>query len=425
MNYKSQFLQILSKKGFLHQATHLEELDELMSKEKITAYIGFDCTAKSLHVGSLMQITILRILQKCGHQPLVLIGNGTTKVGDPSGKDKERQLLDSQQIQKNADGIKKTLEKFDLSNENSNFKPFKFIQNSDWLESLNYIDFLRDFGKSFSVNKMLTMDSVKLRLERQQSLSFLEFNYMILQSYDFFILNRDYHCQLQIGGSDQWGNIIQGVDLVRRKTQKSSFGLTTTLLTNAQGKKMGKTENGAVWLDSEMLSPFDYFQYFRNIADEDVQKFLNLFVEDDFAVDDFKNINLAKEKLAFEVTKICHGEQGAKNALQKAQEIFIKKNNNSFTKKEVFFTEAEIKKGVSLVEVIFQCKIFESKAEGKRQIKGNAVRVNGEKISDIGFLIKEKKFDLQIGKKILYHNFIKINNHISINRFYISNLYVW
>lgn len=398
------FIKQLQKRGFFHQATHQSQIEELMAKQSITAYIGFDCTADSLHIGSLMQIMILRLLQKYGHQPLILIGSGTTKIGDPSGKDTQRQLLNTTNINKNAQAIEKTLKKFDLSKTDKSLKSFKFINNDQWLSNLNYIEFLRDFGKEFSVNKMLTQDSVKLRLERQQPLSFLEFNYMILQSYDFFILNKKYHCQLQIGGSDQWGNIIQGVDLVRRKSQNSVFGLTTPLLTNSQGKKMGKTESGAIWLDEDRFSAFDYFQYFRNVADDDVLRFFQLFTEEDFAINDFSHINKAKEKLAFEVTKICHGTQKANQALQKAQEIFLNKNSNSFPKKEISCSPQELKEGVSLVEVIFRCNIFDSKAEGKRQIKGNAVKINGKKITDIGFVVKQKEFDLQVGKK----NFFRV-----------------
>jgi tyrosyl-tRNA synthetase len=406
----SKFIEQLQKRGFFHQATHLEQIKELLEKQSVTAYIGFDCTADSLHIGSLMQIMILRLLQKNGHQPLVLIGNGTTKIGDPSGKDSQRQLLNEENIKKNAQRIEQTLKKFDLSKKDNSLKPFKFIYNDQWLDGLNYIEFLRDFGKEFSVNKMLTQDSVKSRLDRQQPLSFLEFNYMILQSYDFFILNKKHNCQLQIGGSDQWGNIIQGVELVRRKSQNSVFGLTTPLLTNSQGKKMGKTENGAIWLNENKFSVFEYFQYFRNISDDNVSRFFQLFTEEDFNVDDFSDINKAKEKLAFEITKICHGEQKAQESLQKAQEIFVKKNNASFTRKEIFCSQEEKEKGVSLIEVIFRCQIFDSKAEGKRQIKGNAVKINGEKISDISFITQEKEFDLQVGKKNFFRVFVVLGS---------------
>jgi tyrosyl-tRNA synthetase len=403
------FIKHLQKRGFFHQATHLEQIEGLMEKQSTVAYIGFDCTADCLHIGSLMQIMILRLLQKHGHQPLVLIGNGTTKIGDPSGKDSQRRLLDEENININAQGIRKTLEKFDLSKNDKSLKPFKFIYNNQWLDSLNYIEFLRDFGKEFSVNKMLSQDSVKLRLDRRQPLSFLEFNYMILQSYDFFILNKKYDCQLQIGGSDQWGNIIQGADLVRRKSKNNAFGLTTPLLTNSQGKKMGKTENGAIWLSEEKFSAFEYFQYFRNIGDGDVERFFKLFTEENFNISDFSNINKAKEILAFEVTKICHGQQKAEESLHKAKEIFINKNNNSFTKKEIYCLEDEFKNGLKLVEVIFRCGIFVSKAEGKRQIKGNAVKLNGKKINDIDFVAQETEFDLQIGKKNFFRVCLKVS----------------
>ena len=379
--FQSKFITQLKQRGFLHQATHLEEIDELMAQKTITAYVGFDCTADCLHIGSLIQIMILRLLQKYDHQPLILIGDATTKIGDPSGKDQQRQFLGTKNIINNAQGIKKTLEKFDLAKQDSSLKPFKFIYNSKWLDNLNYIEFLRDFGKEFSVNRMLTMDSVKLRLDRQQPLSFLEFNYMILQSYDFLVINQKHNCQLQIGGSDQWGNITQGVDLVRRKSKNNVFGLTTPLLTNSKGQKMGKSEGGAVWLSEDKFSVFDYFQYFRNISDEDVPKFCQLFTEDDFDIKNIGDINKAKEKLAFAVTKICHGQENAHKALEKAQEIFINKNHNAFIKKEICFSYKELQEGVNLVEIISRCAIFDSKSEGKRQIKGNAVKINGNKIN--------------------------------------------
>jgi tyrosyl-tRNA synthetase len=289
--FQSEFLQQLQERGFISQITHSKELDELMEKQKITAYIGFDCTAQSLHIGSLIQIMILQILQSCGHQPIVLLGGGTTKIGDPSGKDEARQFLDEDRIAENLAGIEATLKKFDLNLQNPDLPAFKFVNNDDWLKDLKYLDFLRDVGRHFSVNKMLTFESVKLRLDRQQPLSFLEFNYMILQGYDFYELNKNHGCALQIGGSDQWGNIVNGVELTRRisaeglrNEQKIGitnadqhlsqmvFGLTTPLLTTSDGKKMGKTADGAVWLDGEMLSPFDYFQYFRNVDDADVSK---------------------------------------------------------------------------------------------------------------------------------------------------------
>ena len=284
INFQSSFLRTLKNRNFINQATNLDVLDKKLSENKITAYIGFDCTAKSLHIGSLIQIMMLRLLQQNGHQPIILLGGGTTKIGDPSGKDKARQILSEENINTNLEGIKKSLEKFDLSRENPSLPKFQFVNNEEWLSGLNYIEFLRDIGYQFSINKMLTFESVKNRLDREQNLSFLEFNYLILQSYDFLELNKRFGCNLQIGGSDQWGNIVSGVDLVRRAASKNGkneevFGLTSPLLLNSEGKKMGKTADGAVWLDADMLNPFEYFQYFRNVKDEDITRLLFYFTE--------------------------------------------------------------------------------------------------------------------------------------------------
>lgn len=328
MNFKSNFLQEFQQRGFFAQATHEKELNDIFSSdEKITAYIGFDCTAKSLHAGSLIQIMILRLLQKHGHKPIVLLGGGTTKIGDPSGKDEARQVLNEEKIQENLDGIKKTLEKF-ISFEGSNGA--LLVNNDDWLKNLNYMEFLRDIGRHFSINRMLTFDSVKARLDREQPLSFLEFNYMILQAYDFYELNKKHNCRLQIGGSDQWGNIVNGVELTRRISAKEAFGLTSPLLTTADGKKMGKTGNDTVWLDAEMFSSYDFFQYFRNIHDDDTVRFLKLFTEMDlekikeFEDLKYEKLNLVKELLAFEVTKLVHGEIEAQNAVEKSKVNFKK-----------------------------------------------------------------------------------------------------
>jgi tyrosyl-tRNA synthetase len=397
MIFKSTFLQEFQARGFLAQATHLEELDEILATQKITAYIGFDCTAKSLHAGSLIQIMILRLLQKHGHKAIVLLGGGTTKIGDPSGKDESRQVLTEEKIQENLDGIKSNLEKF-ISFEGPNAA--LIVNNDDWLKNLNYIDFLRDYGKHFSVNRMLTFDSVKSRLEREQPLSFLEFNYMILQAYDFYELNKKHGCSLQIGGSDQWGNIVNGVELTRRVSNKTAFGLTSPLLTTADGKKMGKTADGAVWLDSALLSPFDYFQYFRNTHDADVARFLRLFT--DLEIPQIaeleklrdQEINKAKEILAFEATKICHGLEAANDALHKAQEIFINKNTAAF---ETFETQGVGKK---LAEIIKETGATSSNSEAKKLIEGKAVKINGEPVVDPNMAIeKTGEFDLSIGKK--------------------------
>ncbi len=418
--FSSNFLQEFSARGFFAQCTHLNELDELMARESITAYIGFDCTAKSLHAGSLIQIMILRLLQKHGHKPLILLGGGTTKIGDPSGKDEARQVLDETKIQENLAGIKKTLEKF-ISFEGTNGA--EIVNNDDWLKNLNYLEFLRDIGRHFSINRMLTFDSVKTRLEREQPLSFLEFNYMILQAYDFYELNKTKNCRLQIGGSDQWGNIVNGVELTRRDnaiknlalasmglntiSAKETFGLTSPLLTTSDGKKMGKTADGAIWLDETMLSPFDYFQYFRNTHDADVSKFLKLFTDLDLCkiaeLEKFKDqeINKAKEILAFEAVKICHGEKSAIEALEKAREIFIAKNSAAFEEKEIALNS-------KLTDVIFEIGASESKGAAKKLIEGKAVKINGEAILDVQFVFSEKQdFELSVGKKKFFKILVK------------------
>ena len=432
--FQSQFLQQLQERGFISQITHSKELDELMSEHKISAYIGFDCTAKSLHIGSLMQIMILQILQSCGHQPIVLLGGGTTKIGDPSGKDASRQFLNEEKIAENLLGIEATLRKFDLSGQNPNFPAFKFVNNDDWLSDLKYIDFLRKVGSHFSVNKMLTFDSVKLRLERQQPLSFIEFNYMILQAYDFYELNKNHNCTLQIGGSDQWGNIVNGVDLTRRMNSAlenidklgniteleplkepiiPTFGLTTPLLTTSDGKKMGKTADGAVWLDQEMLNPFDYFQYFRNVDDADVSRFLRFFTNFDLkkiSEIEQQEINQQKETLAFEATKICHGEIAANHALSQAKSIF---NGNadidSLPEKFIKFNDEEINNGKKLIEILRETELCESGGEAKRLIKGGGVKVDDVKVEDENLLIKfnanQPFFKVALGKK----KFFKIN----------------
>ena len=417
MNLKSSFLQEFSERGYLAQCTDLSRLDEVFSQQKITAYIGFDCTANTLHVGSLIQIMILRLLQKHGHKAIILLGGGTTKIGDPSGKDDARQILDSNKINENLSGILKTLQKFINFQENKAI----LINNDDWLKNLNYIDFLRKIGKHFSINRMLTFDSVKSRLEREQPLSFLEFNYMILQAFDFYELYKNHDCILQIGGSDQWGNIVNGVELIRKLSfEKNStanskkaeaFGLTSPLLTTFDGKKMGKTADGAVWLEESMLVPFDYFQYFRNTHDGDVIKFLKLFTDLSLAeIKKLENlqgqeINQVKEILAFETTKICHGEEVANQVLQKAREIFLQKNAEAFEEKIITIEENNSKK---LVDIIFEIKATESKADAKRLIEGKAVKINNQIISDINHSINNKDaFELSIGKKKFFKIIIK------------------
>jgi len=287
----NKFLKEFTERGYFFQCTNEQDLSKLLDNSKVKGYIGFDCTAESLHVGSLLQIMCLRLLQKHGHQPIVLLGGGTTRIGDPSGKDKTRAILNEKTIEKNILNIKKIFKTF-LDSKNKNTKPI-FVNNYKWLKELNYISFLRDIGKHFTINKMLSFDSVKLRLEREQSLSYMEFNYMILQAYDFLELNNKKNCLLQIGGSDQWGNIVNGVDLIKRYSNNQAYGLTTPLITLSSGAKMGKTESGAIWLDKKLLSPYDYWQFWRNIDDKDVLKFLKIFTDIELVeIEKIKNKNI-------------------------------------------------------------------------------------------------------------------------------------
>ena len=326
----NKFLKEFKDKGFFYQCTDEIALSDLLNKKKIKAYIGFDCTAESLHVGSLLQIMCLRLLQSHGHQPIVLLGDGTTRIGDPSGKDKTRKILTEKEIKKNSKNIEKILKKF-LETKDKKIKPI-FVNNYSWLKNLNYISFLRDIGKHFTINKMLTFDSVKTRLDREQSLSYMEFNYMILQAYDFLELNKKENCVLQIGGSDQWGNIVNGVELIKRYSNEHAYGLTTPLITLASGTKMGKTENGAIWLDKKNLSAYDYWQFWRNTDDRDVIKFLNFFT--DLHIDEIeglknKNINDLKILLANKTTEMLHGKNEAKKSENIAKETFSENSSGS------------------------------------------------------------------------------------------------
>jgi tyrosyl-tRNA synthetase len=419
MNFKSNFLHEMNWRGFVAQITHPEELDSILMSQKITAYIGFDCTARSLHAGSLIQIMILRLLQKYGHRPLVLLGGGTTKIGDPSFKDEARPILGNEQILENLTGIKNTLSKF--INFDSKTNSAILLNNDEWLANLNYLDFLQNIGRYFSINRMLSFDSVKLRLDREQNFSFLEFNYMILQAYDFYILHQKYNCLLQIGGSDQWGNIVNGAELIRRiavinqtKNSQPSFGMTSSLLTTADGKKMGKTLGGAIWLDENMFSAYEYFQYFRNSNDMDVIKFLKLFTDltqeqiEQLSKLKDQEINKAKEILAFEATKICHGEERANQALKKAQEIFINKSSDSYEIKEIFLGEETLKNGIKLVDIILATNSVPSKSEAKKLIKAGGVKINNNKIIDENFIVSDlQEFDLAVGKKRFFKILLK------------------
>jgi tyrosyl-tRNA synthetase len=381
---KSEFLQAATARGFVHQCTDLDALDALTSREIVTAYIGFDATADSLHAGSLVPIMLLRLLQRTGHQPLVLMGGGTTKVGDPSGKDTQRQLLSEEAIASNIAGIKGVFEKFLTFGDGPT--DALLANNADWLDNLSYIEFLRDYGRHFSVNRMLGFDSVKLRLEREQPLSFLEFNYMILQSYDFLELSRRHACRLQMGGSDQWGNIVSGADLGRRLDQVDLFGLTSPLLTTASGAKMGKTADGAVWLNSERLSAYDYWQYWRNTHDDDVGRFLKLFTDlplDEIArleVLEGAELNDAKKILAHEATKLCHSEEAALAAAETARKTF-EEGAHGADLPSVDVPQSEIEAGIPAYELIRRAGLAASNGEARRLIKGGGGRINDAQIT--------------------------------------------
>ena len=400
----NKFLKEFKDRGFFYQCTSEDELSNLLDKEKINAYIGFDCTAESLHVGSLLQIMCLRLLQKHGHRPIVLLGGGTTRIGDPSGKDKTRTILSEKEIEKNIESIEKILKNF-LGVKDPKTKPI-FVNNHSWLKGLNYISFLRDIGKHFTINKMLSFDSVKTRLEREQSLSYMEFNYMILQAYDFLELNKKENCVLQMGGSDQWGNIVNGVDLIKRNSNKQAYGLTTPLITLASGAKMGKTESGAVWLDKRFLSPYDYWQFWRNIDDTDVLKFLKIFT--DIKIDEIEkikndNINELKILLANKTTEMLHGEKEAKKSEETAKQTFAD-NSVGDNLPSISVTEKELKSKINIIDLIILSKLESSKSEIRRLIKGNAVKINNQVISDEKLTVTKNLFQtnlikLSLGKK--------------------------
>jgi len=391
---KNNFINEIIQRGFFHQCTDKDKLTSLISKKSIKAYIGFDCTAPSLHVGSLLQIMCLRLLQKYGHQPIVLLGGGTTLIGDPSGKDSTRKILDEKTIDHNIQEIKKIFEKLlDFSNEE--IKPI-FVNNAEWLNKLHYLEFLRNIGKHFTINKMLSFDSVKLRLEREQSLSYMEFNYMILQAYDFYKLNEEHNCDLQIGGSDQWGNIINGVELIRKVSQKEAFGLTTPLITVASGAKMGKTESGAIWLSENLLTPYDYWQFWRNTNDEDVKSFLKYFTEigvDDLKkiINDEKNINNLKIILANEATKILHGKDKALESQKTAKETFDE-NGMGQNLPETLIEKDQIKNGIKIIELLSESNIMSSKSEIRRAINEKGIRINDMLVENEKKIIDLKDF---------------------------------
>lgn len=394
-SFKSSYLQEVHARGFIHQGTNLEVLDDKMSKGSIVAYIGFDATATSLHVGNLVQIMQLRLLQKHGHKPLVLMGDGTTRIGDPSGKDASRQLLTPEAIDKNIAGIQKAFSKYLAFGDQQS--DAVILRNSEWLLPLTYLDFLRDYGRHFSVNRMLSFDSVKLRLEREQNLSFLEFNYMIFQAYDFLELSRKFNCELQLGGSDQWGNIVNGVELTRRVASKEVFGLTAPLITTADGKKMGKSVEGAIWLNEEALSAFDFWQFWRNTQDADVGRFLRLYT--DIALDEIARleklqgaeINEAKIILADAATKMCHGGEAVKQAKETAKALF-ETGGAPHSLDNLPFIEIkrlDLEAGLLAVELFHQVDLAKSKGEARRLVRGG-----GAKINDIAFKDEDKKLFL-------------------------------
>jgi len=384
-NYKSNFLNQAVERGFVHQCTDMESLDSQAADGIVTAYIGFDCTAPSLHAGSLVSIMLLRLLQKTGHKPIVLMGGGTTKVGDPSGKDETRKLLNDAAIAVNMAGIKQVFAKYLEFGDGPT--DAIMVNNADWLDELQYVPFLQDYGRLFSVNRMLTLDSVKLRLEREQPLTFLEFNYMILQAYDFVELHKRYGCSLQMGGSDQWGNIVNGVDLGRRVDGQALFGLTTPLLTTSSGSKMGKTADGAVWLNKDMLSSYDYWQYWRNTEDADVGRFLRLFSEmptDEIAkLESLQGaeINDAKKTLADHVTALCHGADAARDARESAEKAFEQGQVDAGLP-TLSLRHQDLQAGIAAFELFVRAGLSQSNGQARRLIRGGGARLNDAVISE-------------------------------------------
>jgi tyrosyl-tRNA synthetase len=393
--HRSEFVRAVVERGFVHQATDLEGLDRLAAGSHLVAYIGFDCTADSLHVGHLVSIMLLRWLQRTGHRPIALIGGGTTKVGDPSGKDESRQLLDENAIERNIQGIRRSLASFLAFGGRPD--QALLVNNAEWLDELRYIEFLRGYGRHFTVNRMLTFESVKQRLEREQPLTFLEFNYMVMQAYDFLELARRYDCRLQMGGSDQWGNICSGIDLARRVDGRELFGLTTPLIATASGAKMGKTAQGAVWLNEDRLANFDYWQYWRNVDDADVGRFLRLFTELPLAeiqrleALQGAELNEAKKILAYEATRLCRGEDAAAAAAETARGLFERGERSvSASLDAVVFdpsaatevSREEFAQGVSVVELFRRSGLVASNGEARRLIRGGGARLNEARVDD-------------------------------------------
>jgi tyrosyl-tRNA synthetase len=404
----SPFLAIAEARGFVHQITDRDALDERLRAGPVAGYIGFDCTADSLHVGSLVGIMLLRLFQKTGNKPIVLMGGGTTKVGDPSGKDESRRLLSDDEIARNLASIRRIFDRFLIFGDGPT--DAVMVDNAEWLDQLAYVPFLRDYGRHFSVNRMLSQDSVRLRLEREQPLSFLEFNYMVLQSYDFVELARRYSCALQMGGSDQWGNIVMGAELGRRVLNHTLFGVTTPLITLSSGAKMGKTEKGAVWLNAERLSPYDYWQFWRNTEDADVGRFLRLFTELPEAeirrLESFSGsgINEAKQVLATEATALCHGSDAAAAAAETARRVFAEGGTGDDLP-TITVPRAELERGIPAFEILVRAGLAASNGEARRLIKGGGARVNDRVIASETELVRmsdvtaEGTIKLSAGKK--------------------------
>ena len=387
---KSEFIHAISERGFLADCTALQDLDERMAKERVTGYIGFDLTATSLHIGNLVQIMLLRWMQKTGHRPITLMGGGTTKVGDPSGKDEMRKIISVEQINANADGIRQVFARYISYGDGPTESPL--VNNAEWLDKLGYIDFLRDIGRHFTINRLLAFESVKSRLDREQALSFIEFNYMLLQAYDFLELFRRYDCVLQMGGSDQWGIIVSGADLIRRVEAKDAFGLTTPLVTRADGKKMGKSADGAIWLNEDRMSSYDFWQWWRNVDDADVGKFLKMFTE--LPVDECdrlgalggSEINAAKVILANEVTGLCRGGEAAIAAEATAREVFEKGGVGDDLPTLALGAE-EVGDGISIVQLIVRSGLAKSGKEAKRLISEGGARLDDAPLEDVGLIL--------------------------------------
>lgn len=401
MSKKSEFLRILDERGFIHQATDLEALDNELTQGNLTAYIGFDATASSFHVGNLVQIMVLYWLQQTGNRPLVLIGGGTTKIGDPTGKDESRKILKDEDIQKNIQSLSQVFKRAVTFGDGPT--DAILLNNADWLDQLNYASFLRDYGTHFTINRMISFDSVRLRLEREHPLTFLEFNYMILQAYDFLEFYRRYGCRLQIGGADQWGNIINGVELVRRVERQTVFGLTTPLITTSSGVKMGKTFQGAVWLNADKLSSFDYWQFWRNTEDQDVGRFLRLFTT--LPLDEIKRleklegseINEAKKILADAATAFIHGDEAVREARATAQKLFEAGGSTleDASLPTLVLSQEEAEKGVPILDLFCRLGLANSKGEARRLIEGGGARLNDVQITDEAMIVTVSSFVAQ------------------------------